>query len=1090
MFKSYNASAGSGKTTNLVAEYLAICLQNPADSYRHVLAVTFTNNATAEMKERILRTLNDFAFTEPTVWDHWKEQPENLRRQLAKSNFIHQSTQQLSGFDSETIRERSEAMLESILTHYPDFAVSTIDSFFQRIVRSFAFDLGLNTDFNVEVTLDDYFQQTVDLMYQRVSSRNKEGKALASRVINLMEQKMGDSGKWRIDNDLLTLLKDVYYDEQASFNIDLLKDTDFSKAAETLNKIWNANKQQIETFIAEGKSILQNSDIPETDFPRYGILDWFNQASAYGLKSYSATEKSVAGASFTKKGKQDLSPSERHAIIEKKEKIEHLYQKVLQPCQLVRNNLRRFQLLFDLQQIMEELRLQDNKFFLSETGQLIQKEVKDNPVPYIYSKVGSRFSSYFIDEFQDTSDTQWENMLPLLDEAVSGNDANGKVILFGDVKQAIYRFRNGNPQLFADLVKPGTARRGHFERLTRCEEKHLDTNHRTGSKIIGFNNRFFTQLPTFPSFPERLANYSKKDFYGNFYNTVEQKAAKHDEGFVSIRFCPNSDGIVKDDYMVEATLSALRDATENRGYRLRDIAVLTRTTNAGTLIGKALAENGIPVISADSLVLGSSDEVNLLISMMTYIATPADTLNRLYLTHLLLKKERRSSELANFIEIIAGKQRRLTPLTEEMTDGEREKAIAQNREIERQDFYNNIINFNKLLRNNFTISVQREKWVNLPLLTLVHTLMDQLDLTAANPYLIGLIELVNNYTESKGNSLSAFLKWWAEKGAEQAVTSPENIDAVRIMTIHKSKGKEFPVVIMPVFNKYMTKLTKPKTWQQLDEEQTGLPVMLLRKGQECDELFGGDEYAEECALTALDETNIIYVGQTRPEEALYIIADKRRDSDNPSNGSPSIFNYSLLLEDFIMNNETEFTDRDGWFWYGDFEHTRSKKTAAPDDSIKIVSRIPISDFSQESLVPSDNDTEQQEVGIAVHSYFENATHFPMTEEEAEQWTFEEDQPYQDEIRIALKSLTRNSDLLPYFADGLNVLKEVSILTETGERHRPDRVVQKDDETVVIDFKTGEPNESAKKKYIAQIQEYVHLLQNMGFKNVRGELLYL
>ena len=1088
MFKTYNASAGSGKTTNLVAEYLAICLQSP-EKYRHVLAVTFTNNATAEMKERILRTLNDFAFTAPDIWDYWEEQPKALQRQLDKSFFIHTITQKLSGFDSQTIRDRSEALLENILAHYPDFAVSTIDSFFQRIVRSFAFDLGLNTDFNVEVTLDDYFQQTVDLLYQRISNHNKEGKELARRVINLMEQKMAESGKWRIDYDLLSLLKDIYYDEQASSNIDLLKDTDFSKAAETLNRIWATNKERIEELIAQGKSILQNSGIPETDFPRYGILDWFNQASAYGLKSYKVTEKSIEGDSFTKRGKQDLSSSERQSIIEKKQEIEHLFKKVLQPCQLLRSNLRRFQLLFDLQQIMEELRLQDNKFFLSETGQLIQKEVKDNPVPYIYSKVGNRFSSYFIDEFQDTSDTQWENMLPLLDEAISGNDASGKVILFGDVKQAIYRFRNGNPQLFADLVKPGTARRAHFERLTQCEEKLLDSNHRTGKKIIEFNNRFFTQLPSFSSFPERLKNY-QKDFYGNFYDTVEQKAARSDEGFVSIRFCPDNDNIIKEDYLAEATLAALRDATENQHYRLRDIAVLTRKVSTGTMIGKYLAEKGIPVISADSLVLGSSDAVNLVIALMTYIATPADALNRFYLIHLLLKKEGRSCELANFIETIAGKQSRLTPLTETMPEEEKNKIIAQNREIEKQDFQNNIYRFNTLLKNSFSISVQRDKWINLPLLTLAHTLIGQLDFPAADPYLIGLIDLVNDYTENKGNSLNAFLKWWLEKGAGRAVTSPENTDAVRIMTIHKSKGKEFPVVIMPVLNKSMKMLTKPKTWQRLDEEKTGLPVMLLRKGKDFDDIFGGDEYAEECALTALDETNVIYVGQTRPKDALYLIADKKRDNEKQSSAGGDIFKYSLMLEDFIQNNDTVFTEIDGCFWYGNYGHTCSETPAAPEATDKTTTQIPVSSFSQESLILADSGTEKQEVGIAVHSYFENATRFPMTEQEADQWIFEEGQSYQDEIRAALKSLTQQPALLPYFADGLTVLKEISLLTKDGVRRRPDRVVQLNGETVVIDFKTGEPTEEAKRKYRAQVDEYVQILQDMGFPNVRGELLYL
>ena len=1054
MFKTYNASAGSGKTTNLVAEYLSICLQSP-ESYRHVLAVTFTNNATAEMKERIIRTLNDFAFTDIAVWDFWEQQPADVRKQLGKSYFIHTTTQKLSQLDSQTIRDRSERLLENILAHYPDFAVSTIDSFFQRIVRSFAFDLGLNTDFNVEVTLDDYFQQTVDLLYQRISGKKKEGREIARRVLDLMEQKMETNGSWRTDEDMLGLLRDIYYDEMASQNIDMLKDTDFNAAKSLLDDTWRSNVSLLENLVGEAREIIRNSGLAETDFPKYGLIDWIDSISPNGYKTYTKVESSVnEGNPFTKKGKGDFSATEREAVCKVKKEIESLVDSVLKPCHFVRKNYKRIQLLFDLQMIMEELRLQDNKFFLSETGQLIQKEIKGNPVPYIYSKVGSRYSHYFIDEFQDTSDTQWENMLPLLDEAVANN---GRAILFGDVKQAIYRFRNGNPQLFADLVREGSDRRCHFERLTPCEEQQLDANHRTCRKIIDFNNKFFTQLPSLAAFPKRLSNFSTKDFYHDFYAAVQQKPFKSDDGFVAVCFRPDDSGTeeTKEEYLARTTLEAINDAL-SRNYRLRDIAVLTRTKWVGTYIGKFLSDNGIPVISADSLVLGSSNKVNLIIALMKYIAAPNDPLVRFQLLHLLLKRDKRDEELVKFID----------------NQGEKD--------------------FNATLAKEFGVNVCRSQWTDLPLITLVHTLVRELNLTVPDSYVVGLIDLVNDYGNTYGNSLGSFLEWWEQKGISTAITSPENIDAVKIMTIHKSKGKEFPVVILPILNKSMISLTKSKEWQPLDAEKLGFPTILLQKSADVDAAFGTDHYAEECALTALDETNILYVGQTRPEEALYLIVDKKRpeDQDKSSGGNAGKFNYSLLLEDFILNNELEFSEKEGWFWFGNATHQNSRKFVEQDAAMFDKGQIPVADFSQVQLLPADIDTEQQEIGIAVHSYFENADHFPMTEAEAENWTFEDGQPYQDEIRAALKNLTKNTSMLPYFSDGLTVLKEVNILTDTGERRRPDRVVQLNGETVVIDFKTGEPNESAKKKYIAQVQEYVQLLQEMGFQNVRGELLYL
>lgn len=1049
MFKTYNASAGSGKTTNLVAEYLSICLKAP-ESYRSVLAVTFTNNATAEMKGRIIQTLNDFAFTAPDVWDFWEEQDDGTRKRLAKARFIHQTTQTLSQLDSVTIQDRSEKLLENILSHYPDFAISTIDSFFQRIVRSFAFDLGLNIDFNVEVSLDDYFQQTVDLLYQRISGKKKEGKKLARRVLDLMEQKMEEKGHWRIDDDLLALLKNIYYNEQAQENIDLLKDTDFQEASALLSETWEKGKEKLENLVNQAREVIRNSGIKETDFPSNGIIDWLDHVSTDSYKTYVKTEDAVNGASFTKARRPDLSPQDRETIIRIKREIETLIDETLRTCKIVRSNFKKIHLIFDLQRIMEELRLQDNKFFLSETGQLIQKEIKGNPVPYIYSKVGSRFRNYFIDEFQDTSDTQWENMLPLLDEAVA---SGGKAILFGDVKQAIYRFRNGNPQLFADLVRPGSERRRHFERLTACEEQHLDTNHRTLKKIIDFNNRFFTEIRTLPAFPQRLLEF-RNDFYRDFYASVEQKMFKTGEGFVAIQFRPEDNETADiNNYLAEATLKAVKDAL-NRNYSLHDIAVLTRTTTAGEHIGKVLSDNGCPVISVDSLTLGSSEQIRLLIAMMRYIASPSDNIARLQLFHLLLNRDNRNEELADYMERLG------------------------------------LEGYNSLLNREFSITVCRNQWQTLPLISLVHSLIQALKIPKKNCYTVEFINQVHDFGNNQGNNLSAFLEWWEDKGCRKAVSMPDDIDAVRIMTIHKSKGKEFPVVIMPVPNKYMKDLTKANEWRTLDPSKFGLPTILYRKSDNTDAAFSTENFAEEKALTALDEANILYVGHTRPEEALYIIADKTRPSDKDKNSKAHsmYFSYSLLLEDFIQQHPDEFTEKDGYLWFGDMNHT-SSKPHHNTGSEKSNEEIPISDFSLSELLPADTDTEKQEIGIAIHTYFEKLEHFPMTEAEADQWHFDEGQLYQDEIRAALKSLTRKTDILPYFADGMTVLKEVTILTENGERRRPDRVVQLDNETLVIDFKTGHPAESARKKHLSQVQEYVELLQSMGFPNVRGELLY-
>lgn len=1106
MFKTYNASAGSGKTTNLVAEYLSICLKN-TDCYRNVLAVTFTNNATAEMKTRILNTLNDFAFTDASVWNFFDEQPDSVKKELGRSRFIHKTTQELSQLDADTIQKRAVELLEKILADYPHFAISTIDSFFQHIVRSFAFDLGLSTDFNVEISLDDYFQQTVDLMFQRISKDNPESYDLAKRVISLIDQQLEETGKWRVDFALIHLLKQVYGDELADENLELLKNVDFEKVAKQLSSNLKTAQNQYDVLVANGLQILADSGIPEDDFPKYGIWTWFVKAKEGELKSYSAIDKAIEGASFTKSRKADLSENDRETIIALKSQIENLHSQKILPCVLILRNLKRFQLVFDLRNIMSELREQDNKFFLSETGRLIQKEIKDNPVPYIYSKVGSRFSNYFIDEFQDTSDTQWDNMLPLLDEAVSQAQPSGKAILFGDVKQAIYRFRNGNPQLFADLTKSGTARYNHFSSRTQCEEKLLDANHRTCQKIVSFNNLFFDSEKKMSAFPNVLRDC---ELYDDFYKTVKQKFSKEDDGFVAIRFFEekskeeNRTDVSEEsseetpkanvgEYFLQSVMDAIADARA-RGFRFRDIAVLTRTTSMGTDVGKSLAANGIPVISGDSLVLGASDEVNLLVGLIRYIEHPNDSLTKFMVAHWLLERNKKGN-IAPFIHQISGFKPSFSKITDSMTTAEKEQALSENKEKERSAVEKSEWMFTSFLKENFGVELQRSLLQRHSLTTLTHFLIKQLKLTDANSYVVGFLDLISDYEKEFGSELSPFLEWWDKKGCQKAVTSPDDIDAVKIMTIHKSKGKEFPVVIMPLRNK-RTRLTRPNVWLKMNEEEFGLPVISLQKSDALDKSFSTNYCAEEKALTMLDEMNVIYVGQTRPEEALYIIADAVRPEKSDDKSAETVFRYSWMLSDFIQDHSADFQEDGKWNWFGNKNHHSLKNKAVTSVSEELSkeetapSLLPVSDFSLDRLVVPSHETEKQEIGIAIHHFFETTDHFPQTLSEVDSWSFGDDETYAEEIRAALRTLVSRADVLPYFADGLSVWREVSLLSETGDKKRPDRVVLLPNETVVIDFKTGEPNQIAEEKYQKQLDEYVNLLTQMNFPNVKGVLLYL
>ena len=1018
MFKTYNASAGSGKTTSLVIEYLSLCLLN-IEQFRHILAITFTNNATAEMKERIILYLKLFAHTpveqyhggEKNVYDKIAERCRSKRPELNDPSKM------------ETfMREKSQQLLEAILYDYNNFSISTIDSFFQRIIRSFAYELHLNLNFNVEISLDELYEQAIDLLINKMSQENRE---LSQRIFSLIDKQMEENGRWRIEYSLTDILSEYIYKEQnyqALKALESLDRADFLKACADLKREMTQRKMQSRSRAIEAASRgneLVNLVGNETIFyqGKRGLYTWFEKV----LKNFPDTstnsyiDQGMDNGTFTKKGEDAEHYDELctliHTIIANKNE----YIK----CDKMVQTITPLMLLFDLKEIMDDIKMRDNLFYLSETNAKIYEEIKDEEAPYIYEKIGNKYRHFFIDEFQDTSQMQWINLLPLIRNALA---EGGETIIFGDLKQAIYRFRGGDAELLASLSSEEEFIKQNIP-TDRFEVIPLDTNHRSARNIIEFNNNCFKTLE------------NEIPFYKETQKTSEHNTLT---GFVSIHFKPKE--LSSDEHLSQTTLLMVEDALK-RGFQYRDMAILTRNRDKSSELAQNLAAAGHPVISEDSLLLSASNEVTFIVNMLQYLSNPLDTLAKFQILSYLRQHKGSRNTFSQEIGMISDP---------------------------------NDASFATLLES-YGIKLQRERLTTLPLFTLVKELIQLFQFSNSDAYLIRFLDTLLEFSNKQTDSISQFLTWWEQKQSSVSVVSSREDNAITVTTIHKSKGLGFPVVIIPL-SKYKERV-QGTLWYQPSAEESTLPYIPIKIDSGADKISCFKPYYEkEKIADRIDNINTIYVAQTRAREALYIITGEKDKG-----------NYAKLISqylDTIEDNLTKVNDNEYLFGDADYHHTPREREVKHSTTIE---QIHTSSFTPASLLPPPYEqTEEQQQGIAVHDYLASLTHFPQTEQELADMDIAIDAKFVPKAREILHRILSDEQLKPYFKADVQALNEVTITDSQGHDHRPDRVVIKDDEVMVIDYKTGQKHD----EYQKQIDEYIALLKEMGYENVRGMLVYI
>ncbi|MDR2979772.1 MAG: UvrD-helicase domain-containing protein [Bacteroidales bacterium] len=1035
MFKIYQASAGSGKTTHLVAEYLLRCFealsQNDMRGYRHILAITFTNNATAEMKERIITTLSHFAFTED----------------YSTLSISHQAILKMIGgnldlkvWNVEQIRSSSLLLLKDILYNYNDFSISTIDSFFQRIIRGFAIELGLNMNFNLEIDQSEFYSQAIDLLLSKISKQEfAQPYSLSKQVMTIVDQNLDQQGKNRLEKELRDFL-DIMHKEDSYYSLKNLQNIDrqeFREYCQNVVKQRDEAKRKFVQIVEEGDTIFKNSGFdPENFFyGKNGPYFWFQKLKenpdklpAQGRMEEALNNNEFLSGTFQKKSGASFHD---HRISELYNQTVEQYQRCAD-LRVLCENINTFSLIFDLQEILNDIKQHDNIFFLCDTNFLINNEIRENDTPFIFEKLGNRYQDFLIDEFQDTSRMQWEDLLPLVKNAIAGGYSRlGNAILFGDAKQAIYRFRSGEADLFQQL----STEEGYKKAMGWAANATVDfrrealtTNYRSSQAIVDFNNKFFTYLKEITD-KEDLVFSKAAEYYSDVVQQNPKGATK--PGFVSVRFKNEEDG---KDYVEQEILQVVGDALA-RGFNCQDIAILSRGVEQSVNLARCLAGEGFPVISSDSLLLNTSEEVRVIIAALQDLLNPDDEIAQTVIFSYLSKK------------------------------------ISTGRTLEELLLLRKIQSFSSILKE-FSIDFNYKRLLELPLYTLIKELMILFDFQSVNAYITTFLDKVCEFMQKKNCSISSFLNYWDEKKEKLSLSSPKNFNAITVTTVHKSKGLQYPVVIFP-FSSFGSRLTKSMVWQKRDngEKITHSP---LKMSKTLEETQWKDIYKEEEAMTRLDDLNILYVAHTRAVHCFYIITAK------PDKG-----NYSKFLSQFIHNHTEEKSDH---YLFGDQDFSvKKRELPKTDDTTQL---LPFSDFvpSEEKLLYGKiaNRNQRQITGIAVHDYLSKMEKFPQSQTEIENLYIALDAENALRIKQTLSNILEDRQLAPFFSDRATTWREVSILTTDGQLFRPDRMALLDGKVLVVDYKTGQEREADQR----QLQQYVALIHEMGYPQVEGKLIYI
>ncbi len=1014
MIKVLRASAGSGKTFNLAKTYIRLLMQSPDRyAYRSILAVTFTNKATSEMKNRIINEL------------------DILSRKPEKSHYITEFAALCGGV--EQVRQKAELLIRDILHDYAAFAVSTIDKFFVQALRAFAMELGQFSRYQIELDRDSLVQECVDRVLDGLD--NSSGKAdlrswlrdsikeeLESHGSFRLEKKLGEMAKRLMSDELREALEKQGYKKGFAFSRNYLKEVrkfcrEYNKSF--LSRVASASKLIMDT--------ISDCGLSPDDFS--GANTFTVKIGAIGISAGEGTLVEPTPAMLGKATDPDkwfrkneagkFLPLCRGALEGPMNAFAELFSddglKVLRTVQVLNRQINSLGLASDLDSEYGLLLNEKNVISLDDSNTTIRNIIAGTDAPFIYEKLGVRYQNFLLDEFQDTSTIQWDNFVPLIRES---NSANGFNLIVGDVKQSIYRWRGGDWKLLASGLKDS------FSKIDSNES--LDRNWRSLKTIVDFNSAFFPYAAEMLDMQADCGNLIR-DIYADAKQVPMTKNPA--PGLVKFKFCGDREQEYKE------ILESLKRARE-AGASYGQTAILVRTNSDGSDIASNLLENDIPVISDDSMRVKSCETVRRLVSLLSCVCNEGDSLNTFIAKELDIELPAKYDTIYSLAEELL---RRL---------GEKSPDI----------FSKDVL------------------------------------------YIQSFMDVIQDWSATNGNSIMEFLRYWDKENPK--IASPEGVDSVRIMTIHKSKGLEFDYVIVPFMGeKDLFSRGGEQRWCVPHLEGTPLEgkaegVYNVTLSSSMDKTLFSRQYREELRMQYIDNINTFYVAFTRAKKVLDVISTKQ-DTKTKDNLAPGGFKrfadivYAYLgTDDYSLGTMYDFrADASG----KDSQAGESLQGGSIEAEYKtwpLRGRLRIGGDAAELFGRSDGDEAlpARLKGIVMHKILSDvsvASDLPSAVERAVAGGLVAPSESQDYLSLLEAKLSEVEDL-GWFLPGGEALNEISILATDGTVHRPDRVIVSGDSVTVIDYKFGEPHAS----YPAQVRRYCALYRKMGYKNVQGWLWYV
>jgi ATP-dependent helicase/nuclease subunit A len=1049
----YSASAGSGKTYKLTAIYLSHLFRSRY-SYRNILAVTFTNKATAEMKSRILEHLYKLA----------SGGNSDYLSGLLKS----------TGKPEEWVRQEAGEILNSVLHDYSRFSVSTIDSFFQKVLRAFAREIGLHSGFSIELDHSTILSSAVDTVIASAT----EDEQLKNWLLSYAMKNIDDEKSWNLKEGIVRLAEELFKEK-----FKILSSGEQSKLSDKkfltgyIEKIRNLSDSFVEKLTRYGKNaddIYTSHNLSDDLFYRkgQGVPGFIKNLKAGIIKPPNSYVREIEGdsprwstATMAAELQSALDDGLDKVLLEA---ISYYDDNIIlyKSAGCVLSNIYALGILSDVLHNVHLITTSENSFLLSDAGELLNLITREDQSPFIYEKVGNRYENFMIDEFQDTSIIQWENFKPLIENSMAEGFDN---LVVGDVKQSIYRWRNSDWRILGTVLESMVDNKRIFS-------EPLATNWRSRSNIISFNNSIFTIIPE--QIDLAFADDSLPVTFKKLYSeAVQTDPCRNDSGYVRLEFVQNTDEKNWKTIVLER-LPELLESLQDRGYKASDVGIIVRDGREGASVLNRLIEYtnscapdkreryNYNAVSNDSLLLSNSPVIIFIISVISVVNNPDDFISRaIMLRYFLMSTGRSEAESVSLkADILSETSRQYFP------DGF-DAFFESLKQMPLFEATESIIRF---------FSLGDYSW-NVPFL---NTFQD---------YIV-------SFTGNKNGDIGTFLEWWEESGKKKSVVLPGNQDAIRILTIHKSKGLEFKVVILPflMWNLDHIPSKQPYLWvEPTTAPFNELGVLPVKYSSELANTIFADYYRDEKYSVYLDNINLLYVALTRARDVLYMFSAEDARLENTIAG---VLKKAVSLDPAVHREDTlllrNFYDPEKLiFEYGELpDHsydpgpekntiTSAYLVSQKMESLKLK-------LHGENYFSSESQAIRKKInyGKIMHEVFEGINTTSDISGAVRKLVLEGKLSAAESADIEKRVLDAVylSGVNDWFAADNNVMTEAGILLPAGVTRRPDRIIFRDGKTTIIDFKFGEE----KAHYAAQIDHYRTLLKDMGYSNIEGFIWYV